>query len=81
MESRDGWRKDATIPRTTNHSIELLEAVMSSKTLENLVKQSDLSAKQPLELWKQPHPTERRPSAAALAKRASFDIGLCAAGR
>ncbi len=56
---------------------------MSSKTLENLVKQSDLSAKQPLELWKQPHRSKRdcRPSAAALARRASLDLGICAAGR
>jgi len=27
MESRDGWRKDATFIKTTNHSTELLEAI------------------------------------------------------
>lgn len=55
---------------------------MSSKTLENLVKQSDLSTKQPLELWKQLHPSKRdyRHSAAALARRASLDLGMCAPG-
>jgi len=53
---------------------------MSSKTLEKLVKQSDLSVKQPLEFWKQKLDRDTRnyrPSAAALARRASFDIGLC----
>lgn len=53
---------------------------MSSKTLEDLVKHSDFSVKQPLELWKQ-LPRDKhdyRPSAAALARRASFDIGMCA---
>ncbi|MCQ4310873.1 hypothetical protein D7241_08555 [Stutzerimonas sp. VN223-3] len=52
---------------------------MNSKTLENLVKHSDLSVTQPLELWKQLHRDKRdyRPSAAALARRASFDIGFC----
>lgn len=56
---------------------------MSSKTLENLVKQTDLSIKQPLEFWKQVHRSkhEYRPSAAALARRASLDLGMCASGR
>ena len=56
---------------------------MSSKTLENLVKQSDLSTKQPLEFWKQLQrgTGSYRPSAAALARRASLDLGMCAAGR
>ena len=55
---------------------------MSNKTLENLVKQSDLSTKQPLEFWKQLHRSKRdyRPSAAALARRASLDLGMCASG-
>ncbi len=52
---------------------------MSSKTLENLVRQSDISAKQPLEFWKQLNRSRRdyRPSAAALVKRASLDLGMC----
>ncbi|WP_181298550.1 hypothetical protein [Pseudomonas sp. Q2-TVG4-2] len=56
---------------------------MSSKTLENLVKQSDLSAKQPLEFWRQLQRGKGnyRPSAAALARRASMDLGICAAAR
>ncbi|QGZ30937.1 hypothetical protein [Stutzerimonas stutzeri] len=56
---------------------------MSSKNLEDLVKQSDLSAKQPLEIWKQLQRRQGagRPSAAALARRASLDLGMCAAAR
>ncbi|MCP9338896.1 hypothetical protein [Stutzerimonas xanthomarina] len=56
---------------------------MSSKTLENLVKQSDLSNKQPLEFWKQLRrcKTDNRPSAAALARRASMDLELYVVGR
>jgi hypothetical protein len=56
---------------------------MNSKTLESLVKQSDLSTKQPLEFWRerQRGKGDYRPSAAALARRASMDLGLCAAGR
>ncbi len=56
---------------------------MSSKTLENLVRQSDHSAKAPLELWKQLHHGHRtyRPSAAALARRASFDAVMSGASR
>lgn len=53
---------------------------MSSKTLENLVKQSDFSATQPFELWKQLHRSKRdcRHNAAALAKRASLDLAMLA---
>ncbi|WP_404441215.1 hypothetical protein [Stutzerimonas chloritidismutans] len=56
---------------------------MSSKTLESLVKQTDLSAKQPLEFWRQLRRSrdDSRPSAAALTRRASMDLGFCAAGR
>lgn len=56
---------------------------MKSKTLENLVKQSDLNASQPLEFWKQLQrgKSSYRPSAAALARRASLDLGMCVAGR
>jgi hypothetical protein len=56
---------------------------MSSKTLETLVKHSDQSAKQPLELWKQLQrgKTDYRSSAAALAKRAASDVAMCAAAR
>ncbi|NKQ12445.1 hypothetical protein [Pseudomonas sp. SST3] len=56
---------------------------MSSKTLENLLRQSDLSTKQPLEFWKQLQRGKGnyRPSAAALARRASMDPGICATAR
>ncbi|MCQ4318863.1 hypothetical protein [Stutzerimonas stutzeri] len=56
---------------------------MSSKTLETLVKRSDLNPNHPLELWKQLRrcKTDNRPSAAALARRASMDLEFCAAGR
>ena len=56
---------------------------MKSKTLENLVKQSDLNVNQPLEFWKQLQrgKSSCRPSAAALARRASLDLGMCATGR
>ena len=56
---------------------------MSSKTLENLVKQSDLSVKQPLEFWKQLQRSKRnyRPSATALAKRVTLDMEMFAAMR
>jgi hypothetical protein len=49
-----------------------------SKTLEQLFKQSDLSAKRPLEVWRhlQPGKAAWRPSAAALARRASGDIEM-----
>lgn len=56
---------------------------MSSKTLEKLVKHSDQSAKQPLELWKelQRGKSDSRPSAAALAKRAAIGIEMYSAAR
>lgn len=56
---------------------------MSSKTLETLVKRSDLNPKQPLEFWRRLRrcKTDYRPSAAALARRASMDLECCAAGR
>ncbi len=56
---------------------------MSSKTLETLVKRSDLNPKQPLEFWRQLRrcKTDYRPSAAALARRAAMDLECCAAGR
>lgn len=49
---------------------------MSNKTLENLVRQSDNSFKAPFELWKQRDHRSYRPSAAALARRASLDAAL-----
>lgn len=54
-----------------------------SKTLERLVNQSDLSTSRPLEVWKQlqPNKTTWRPSAAALARRASRDLEMCSARR
>jgi len=81
MESRDGWRKEATLFQDHQPLDRDIGGHMSSnKTLENLVKQSDLSTKQPLELWKQLHRSKHdyRPSAAALARRASLDLGMCA---
>lgn len=49
---------------------------MSTKTLEDLFKQSDFSAKQPLELWKQIRRSKRNyPSnGPAFIKRASLSL-------
>ncbi len=51
-----------------------------SKTLEQLVKQSELSARGPADVWRHLQPTKAtwRPSAAALARRASRDLDLYA---
>lgn len=56
---------------------------MKSKTLENLVKQSDLSTTRPLEFWQQLQRGKgnARPNAAALARRASPDLAMCATRR
>jgi len=50
---------------------------MSSKTLENLVRQS-APATLPLEFWRQRHRGKRnyRPSAAALMRRATLDVSV-----
>ncbi|MHB0763705.1 hypothetical protein ACYCFC_04875 [Stutzerimonas sp. NM35] len=51
---------------------------MNSKTLENLVRQSDSNTQPPLELWRQRHRGKRdyRPSAAALVRRVTLDVSV-----
>ncbi len=51
---------------------------MNSKTLENLVRQSDPNTRPPLDLWRQRHRDKRayRPCAAALVRRATLDVSI-----
>ena len=49
-----------------------------SKTLEHLLKQSDLGTKRPLEVWRHLQGKANCcPNAAALARRASRDLEIC----